>query len=166
MGATTGTDLSASCVLRFIWALCTWRATWREVSSEVSSDFLASYSLCLAAPPRCPVGHQRHTCTPNKHNNPPTPPTSTLDTPRHAATIQEHCTLPESHKAKYTKQMLLVGVVVVVLLLLPQTGRPAAAILQAKGKCTAAQEYRKDRKEISDRGQTKSSSCFTCLWRL
>ena len=164
MGATTGTDLSASCVLRFIWALCTWRATWREVSSEVSSDFLASYSLCLTAPPSalCVIRdtHARPISTithPRRRQAPLT---------RHAATIQEHCTLPESHKAKYTKQMLLVGVVVVVLLLLPQTGRPAAAILQAKGKCTAAQEYREDGKEISDRGQTKSSSCFTCLWRL
>ena len=92
MGATTGTDLSASCVLRFIWALCTWRATWREVSSEVSSDFLASYFFCLAAPPPCPVGHQRHTCTPNKHNNPPTPPTSTLDTPRRHHTRALHTT--------------------------------------------------------------------------
>ena len=57
-------------------------------------------------------------CTPNKHNKPPTPPTRTLDTPRHAAAIQEHSTLPESHAAKYMKPLLLVGVVVVVLLLL------------------------------------------------
>ena len=143
-------------------------ASHMEGSKQRSAFIFPCFLLSLLnSPPQCPVGHQRHTCTPNKHNNPPTPPTSTLDTPRHAATIQEHCTLPESHKAKYTKQMLLVGVVVVVvLLLLPQTGRPAAAILQAKGKCTAAQEYREDGKEISDRGQTKSSSCFTCLWRL
>ena len=62
--------------------------------SKQRSEFLFPCFLLslLNSPPQCPVGHQRHTCTPNKHNNPPTPPTSTLDTPRRHHTRALHTT--------------------------------------------------------------------------